>query len=159
MTTRVQTAKLPAKLPANLASRIVFAEATACWEWTGSTTQGYGAIAWGEDGRSRRVHRVVYELLVGPVPPPLMLDHLCRNRRCVNPAHLEPVTNRENVLRGIGPTAVNAAKTHCSVGHEFTEVNTYYNPRDPGWRRCRACRRAERRAAYWRAVSLGRKPW
>jgi hypothetical protein len=70
-----------------------------CWEWTGRTDQGYGRVSIG--GRQLRAHRVVYERLVGRVPDGLVLDHLCRNRGCVNPDHLEPVTNEENIRRGV----------------------------------------------------------
>lgn len=80
-----------------------------------------------------------YEHHVGPIPDGLHLDHLCRNRRCVNPDHLEPVTHRENTLRGIGFGALNAAKTHCANDHAYTPANTYIDPL--GYRHCRACRR------------------
>ena len=72
-----------------------------CWEWQGALNDGYGIV--GRDGTTRRVHRVVYEALVGPIPNGMDLDHLCRNRRCCNVLHLEPVTRRENLARGIGP--------------------------------------------------------
>lgn len=78
----------------------------------------------------------------------LELDHLCRNRRCCRPDHLEPVTHKENVLRGMAPSAINARKTHCKRGHEFTAENIYPSP--DGVRRCRECRRlrhAERKVA------------
>lgn len=116
-------------------------QASGCWEWTGTRDSGrYGRISVpGDSGAG--VHRVVYELVKGPIPEGLVLDHLCRNPPCVNPSHLEVVTHRENTLRGVGPTAVNAAKTHCKHGHPFDEQNTYHVPRG-GHRHCRACHAA-----------------
>ena len=109
-----------------------------CWTWTGYVTNlGYGRV-WA-NGKASPAHRVVYELLVGPIPADLTIDHLCKNTRCVNPDHLEAVTMRENVIRGTGPSAVNAAKTHCMYGHPFDEANTYLR-RDGRGRQCRACR-------------------
>jgi hypothetical protein len=98
-----------------------------CWLWLGPpNSDGYGHIGEGpHKGRLLKVHRVTYELLVGPIPEGLELDHLCRVRLCVNPVHLEAVTNRENMLRGVGVCALNARKTHCKHGHEFTPENTY----------------------------------
>lgn len=108
-----------------------------CWEWCGSRNQqGYGNF------RAQKAHRVAYELLVGPIPQGMILDHLCRNHGCVNPMHLEPVSNRENVLRGVGPTALSARKTHCVNGHEFTDENTYRRKDAPG-RKCRICMKAQ----------------
>lgn len=126
-----------------------FTVGDTCWEWTGSTTKaGYGMV-W-RDGKQRYAHRVLYELLVGPIPEGLEIDHLCRTRNCVNPGHLEPVTGSTNVLRGLkstapptGITGWNAAKTHCLKGHEFTEANTRIDPR--GHRVCRACHRLQSR--------------
>ena len=105
---------------------------SGCWEWrAGRGTGGYGKFnTGGNRGPHVSAHRFAYEQLVGPVPKGLVLDHLCRNRICVNPAHLEPVTDRENVLRGVGITAVNAAKTHCPYGHEYDVV----------WRGRRTCK-------------------
>lgn len=112
-----------------------------CWLWTGSKTpSGYG-LARAESGSSRRTgaHRMAYELLVGPIPEGLQLDHLCCNPSCVNPDHLEPVTARVNSLRSTSPPAANEVKTHCVNGHEFTPENT--GRRANGNRRCRACGR------------------
>jgi hypothetical protein len=107
-----------------------------CWLWTGSTvgTWGYGQVSIGR--RRIPVHRYAYELLVGPIPDGLVIDHLCRVPHCVNPAHLEPVTEQVNILRGTGITAVNATKTACIHGHLFTAENTYIWH---GKRICRAC--------------------
>ncbi|MEU9310909.1 HNH endonuclease signature motif containing protein [Streptomyces sp. NPDC048256] len=119
-----------------------------CWNWTGSTTdEGYGYFNIGDE--KFRAHRWVFSLIVGPIPEGLVLDHLCRNRTCVRPSHLEPVTNRENILRGVGPSAVNAAKVRCLNGHEYTLSNTYV--RAPGSRTCRACARDRARVANARS--------
>jgi len=118
-------------------------EGAGCWLWTRSvSTGGYGRFPL--DGRTQSAHRVAYEMLVGPIPEGLQLDHLCRNPRCVHPDHLEPVTCRENLLRGETLQAHNAAKTHCLRGHEFAGENVYVSG---GRRHCRACRRERRRAA------------
>lgn len=118
-----------------------------CWIWQGAvTSHGYGQVHVSHEpggvSRPGHVHRIGYEELVGPVPEGLQLDHLCRVRRCWNPAHLEPVTARENALRGEGHAARNAAKTECPAGHDLTDpANVYLNPRDPNHRQCRECRR------------------
>lgn len=108
-----------------------------CWLWVGSLDQdGYGKY-----GRpTMRAHIFAYTTEVGPVPDGLELDHLCRNRRCVRPLHLEPVTNAVNVLRGEGPSAMNARKIQCDAGHPFDSENTYMAP--SGKRVCRTCVRA-----------------
>lgn len=108
-----------------------------CWVWTaGRFDSGYGAFGIG-GGKLLRAHRYAYEQVVGPIPAGLVLDHLCRNHPCVNPAHLEPVTDQENLLRGTGAPARNARKTHCKHGHEFTPENTHLDK--DGYRACRAC--------------------
>lgn len=107
-----------------------------CVEWTATTgTDGYGRFHDGD--RQVVAHRWAYEHWIGPIPDGLVTDHLCRNRRCVNPYHLEPVTNKENILRGLSPWALRSAQTHCKYGHEFTEQNTYRTAR--GTRSCRKC--------------------
>jgi hypothetical protein len=118
-----------------------------CWQWTAAKcSRGYGAF--GVDRKPRRAHRVAYELVVGPIPDGLELDHLCRNPSCVNPEHLEPVTHRENMRRGTGVFGVNARKTHCNSGHLYDEANTIWEPN--GSRRCRMCKNLRRQEVYWR---------
>jgi hypothetical protein len=90
-------------------------------------------------------HRASYEAFIGPIPDGMTIDHLCRNRKCVNPSHLEAVPMRVNVLRGVGVTAKNAVKTHCVNGHEFNDQNTYS---DSKGRSCRACKRERFRDRY-----------
>jgi hypothetical protein len=107
-----------------------------CWLWTaGVDRDGYGRFYF--EGKNLRAHKFAYESLVGSIPEGLHLDHLCRARSCVNPAHLEPVTRKENILRGEGPTAVNARRTQCANGHPLDSANTYY--RKDGQRNCRPC--------------------
>lgn len=121
---------------------------TPCWIWTGNrNSSGYGRIK--KQGKMRLVHRLAYELFVGAVPDGMVLDHLCRQRGCCNPAHLRPVTNRENLLApgSRALTAKLAAKTHCPLGHEYTSENTALQRYRSGrtTRRCRRCCR-ERQA-------------
>jgi hypothetical protein len=124
-----------------------------CWPWNGFIdNKGYGAfgirpVAGGHRYIIRRAHRYAYENIVGPIPVGLTLDHLCRNRRCVNPFHLEAVTNRENCLRGEGPTAVAARKTSCVHGHPYSPENTYHRKSAYGFdaRKCLTCIRARNR--------------
>lgn len=108
-----------------------------CWLWTGCLGgHGYGTL-W-MNGATRYAHRLIYEALVGPIPEGLELDHLCRVRHCVNPAHLEPVTHKVNQLRGTSPMADSARKTHCLRGHPLSGPNLYLRPDGKG-RQCRAC--------------------
>lgn len=115
-----------------------------CWPWRPTAAAGtYGKFWTGS--RLVWAHRFAYELIVGPIPEGLQLDHLCRNRNCVNAAHLEPVTNKINCLRGTGFAAENHRKTQCPQGHKYVPANTYRNAL--GWRECRACKVAKQ-AAY-----------
>lgn len=107
-----------------------------CWIWTGARHgMGYGNFF---ATKYMLAHRFSYELANGPIPDGLTLDHLCRNRLCVNPDHLEPVTIRENLMRGIGPSAIAARTTHCPKGHEYSGLNIYWAKN--GKRICRLCR-------------------
>lgn len=113
-----------------------------CWVWTSHrTTDGYGCISL--NGKNALVHRISWQEFRGEIPEGLHLDHLCRNTACINPDHLEPVTTRVNTLRGVGVSAVNARKTHCKEGHEFTPENTGVYKRANGttYRGCRTCGR------------------
>lgn len=126
-----------------------FRKAESCWPWTGShMVNGYGKFRV-DDGKQVLAHRYSYEHHVGPIPDGLVIDHLCRTRNCVNPDHLEPVTNEENLRRGEGYGLLNGMRSACVNGHEYTLENTYTDPK--GKNRCRACSRAryykEKRAA------------
>lgn len=118
-------------------------DADGCWRWTAHCISGYGAFHLSHAQRTIMAHRYAYELLVGPIPDGLQLDHLCRVRSCVNPTHLEPVTVLENVRRGLKV----ALHTHCKHGHEMTPENTAERRRVNGalYRICRTCDRARHR--------------
>lgn len=120
----------------------------ACWVWTGYKSRGYGRFYMG--GRRHLAHRVAYKALVGQIPEGLTIDHLCRNKPCVNPAHMEVVTRGENALRGGGGAVASAnrrAKTHCINGHEYTKENT--RTIRNGSRQCKTCGRDQSRE-WWR---------
>jgi hypothetical protein len=113
-----------------------------CWVFTGATTLGYGRISRPQGAtHSALAHRITYEYFVGPIPDGLELDHLCRVPLCCNPAHLQAVTSRENLLRGIHPNMVAARTGVCRNGHSDWHV------RADGRRECRECRRLKRSAS------------
>lgn len=122
---------------------------SGCWLWTAFINDnGYGKIGYGRcpEGKGSiefPAHRSMYEYTHGPIPKELTVDHLCRVRCCVNPEHLEIVSNKVNILRGTGPTALNAVKTHCPQGHSYSGSNLWI--RKTG-RYCRACCKAYKRA-------------
>lgn len=125
-------------------SHVQLSSGNSCWTWNGDLDRhGYGRF-FAAEFKTRSAHRIGYMLLVGPIPDGLTLDHLCRNTRCVNPDHLEPVTQRVNNARSMSPSAQHACKTHCDTGHEFTPENTYTYVR--GGRRVRSCRTCNRAA-------------
>lgn len=115
-----------------------------CWQWSRPLDNGYGRF-W-LAGRTRLAHAVSYELHVGPIPAGLHIDHLCRNRGCVNPVHLEPVTPGTNVLRGVGLSATNARKVNCKRGHPLSGDNLRITVN--GSRECKECQRD--RVRQWR---------
>jgi len=129
-----------------------------CWEWTSYKVKCYARIT--RLGKSVGAHRIAYELVKGPIPDGLVIDHLCRNSGCVNPDHLEAVTVRTNTMRGIGPSAVNAAKTSCNLGHPLTDGNLIH--RKDGSKTCWTCHRAYMRG--WNKenrakINVYRKRW
>src|ERR1035437_2493775 len=105
-----------------------------CWNWTETLYKGYGQIK--SEGKTRRAHRIIYQLLVGKIPKGLDLDHLCRNKKCVNPKHLEPVTRSENVKRAL---PFRKLKKYCKYGHRFLKANIYFKKNKPNWRQCKTC--------------------
>ena len=122
-------------------SKLIIKE-SGCWEWIGGRSgAGYGELRTG--GNRIKAHRFSYEWFKGKIPDGLQIDHLCRNHKCVNPDHLEVVTNRDNTIRGIGITAKNAIATYCQNGHKFDLFNTYF--RLTGGRDCIKCKRKRTR--------------
>ena len=139
-------------LPANVEAKIGSLGECGCWNWLAAKTNGYGVVQ--HQGRVQRAHRVVYETLIGPIPAGLELDHLCRNRSCVNPVHLEPVSGAENIARGESMSAIHARQTHCKRGHELSKENVYLRRRGALIERfCRACSRLRDAQRYARRKS------
>jgi HNH endonuclease len=125
-----------------------FTVSDGCWEWTAAKTNGYGRIGRGRRGDGHvYAHRAIYEILVGPIPDGLVIDHLCRNRSCVNPDHMEIVTHKENIRRGFAPSAISVRNSVCQKGHPLSGSNLYVQPSN-GKRKCKTCRLDYQREWY-----------
>lgn len=145
------------RLPDRFWSKIAV-QPDGCWNWLRDRSQrGYGRFYVKGLGRWRAVyaHRLSYGTLVAPIPERLVIDHLCRNRSCCNPAHLEPVTQAENNLRGRGGGWHNRNKTHCKHGHAFTPENTFRT--SDNRRGCRTCKNAGVTARRYADPEYGKK--
>lgn len=139
----VRTGPKPKPVSDRLMAKVTPEPNSGCWLWMGHTMKnGYGVIGVKEDPSKkmaiRLAHRISYELANGAIPDGMQLDHKCRVRCCVNPDHLRAVTQRGNLLCGMGASGVNSRKTHCKHGHELTPQNTYSYP-GTEWRKCRTC--------------------
>ena len=137
------------EMPGKIQERTRIAE-SGCWEWVGQINHGGYGILW----KNQRAHRVTYTIAKGEIPEGLVIDHLCRNRACVNPDHLEAVTQRVNTLRGETLATEKAAQTHCIHGHKLAGDNVYRHPKR-GTRHCKAC---DRRRDRERQVDPRRPP-
>lgn len=122
-----------------------------CWLWLRNSSHKYGVITLGGKNRKAYIHRWTYKLANGPIPDGLEIDHLCRKKRCCNPAHLEAVTGKENNMRSNSLSARNARKTHCRAGHELVPENLTSRSIKRGERECRICAAARKRSEEQRA--------
>ena len=146
------------RLPKRFWSKVTLDAVSGCWLWSAALSHadddgGYGVFWF--NGKLQRAHRVSYAELVGPIPKGLTLDHLCRVRQCVNPSHLEPVSDRTNILRGSGASAINYRKTSCKHGHPLIEENLFNLKR--GWRSCKACDKRYKRERSNEQINRKRK--
>ena len=133
------------RLPDRFWTKVVVVD-SGCWEWQAKRSfDGYGVFKL--ERRPVRAHRLTYQILVGPISPSLEIDHLCRNPACVLPAHLEAVTHRENMLRGVSPVARRVRQAACMRGHVFDKANTYIAANRS--RHCRRCTNQRARIQYW----------
>lgn len=143
-------------LPAKFEDRIQPEPNSGCWLWLGplrDSKEGYGGTSW--EGKAWRTHRLFYTLLKGPIPDGLAIDHLCRNRICCNPDHLEPTTWKNNIHRGEGIAAKNRIKTHCPQGHELSGANlSIWAGNGSQQRQCRTCSAVHKRNY---ALKMGKK--
>lgn len=141
------TVELPERIEQKIRiSKTHFHNGSPCWDWLGQVDKdGYGLVRW--QGKMQPAHRVVFTILIGKIPFKRQLDHLCRRHPCCNPKHLEPVSQTENVRRGISPAAIAARSTECPKGHERNEANTLLYK---GWRTCKVC--ANERSRKWNQV-------
>ena len=126
----------PKPLLERFSSKVLKIQGDCCWNWKGEKTWDGYARLWSKNGHLRAA-RMAFENFIGAIPNGHEIDHLCVNKGCVNPLHLEAVPHRINLLRGLSPAGINAAKTHCIHGHLFSAENTYLKPN--GARNCKQC--------------------
>ena len=140
------------QLPKRIQDKILLSETTSCWNWRTNNKNQYGAVWNSTTQNTQGAHLYVYNLLIGPVPEGLELDHLCRNKICVNPKHLEAVTHKENVRRGNCVAALAARTGVCKRGHNLKETGRKDHPNQ-----CQKCANDRRKADRERGFSLHSK--